>query len=139
MPRSSSKAWFPIARLGTLVMGVGALFGVHARAATPEVTAPAQDEVVVRSEGDKIYVSERGGSFQELRLGKTPAALHLRKLLDAAGAGRGSVSVPVGSIIVANGGSQVGGPTPAASRAAKAKRTKHPAKRSPRTRHNNGA
>src|SRR5688500_3508290 len=118
MARSSSKAWFRIPWLGALVMGCGALFGMHARAATPDIPtgsplpSPAQDEVVVRSDGEKIYMSERGGSFQDLRLGETPEALHLRKLLDSAGAARGSVSVPVGSIIVANGGSQVAGPAP---------------------------
>jgi hypothetical protein len=139
MARSSSKAWFQIPWLGALVMGFGALFGMPARAATPDLTAGGPDEVVVRSDGEKIYISERGGSFQELSLGETPEALRLRKLLDAAGATRGSVSVPVGSIIVANGGSQVGGPAPEAPRTVKAKRPKQPAKRSTRNRQGNGA
>jgi hypothetical protein len=47
--------------------------------------------------------------FEELHLGDTPEAAHLRKLLrDAGGTGK-SVSVPTGSMIVAGGGGGAAG------------------------------
>ena len=153
MARASSKAWFRLPRWGALALGFSALFGGDAGAATSDVSplgsAPPQkehgaalDEVVVRTQGDKVYVSERGGSFQELALGNTPEALYLRKLLDEAGASTGPISVPVGSIIVANGGSGVSGPTPAAASTpskSKPASVKQSAKRANRNKRPNGS
>ena len=67
------------------------------------------DEVVLRLDGEKIYLSQGGSAFEELRLGDTPEALHLRKLLRDAGGSGQSVSVPIGSTIVASGGGGASG------------------------------
>jgi hypothetical protein len=70
------------------------------------------DEVAIRIEGENIYISQRGSAFEELRLGDTPDAAHLRKLLRGAGAERQSISVPIGSMIVASGGGSGKGEKP---------------------------
>lgn len=93
---------------GALALGLGALVAGEARAAQP----PAS-EVVLRTEGDRIYISERGDAFRELLLGDTPETAVLRRLLQQAGAER--VTVPVGSIVVANGGGNASGMKPKAS------------------------
>ena len=113
------NVWSRIPAWGALMLGVGVLIGGNARAdhpKQPELTpdlsgqSPSRsDEVALRLDGEDIYVSQRGGAFEELRLGDTPEAAHLRKLLrDAGGIGK-SVSVPTGSTIVAGGGGGAAG------------------------------
>jgi hypothetical protein len=119
MSRARLKSiWSQLPALGALMLSFGALIGGNARAAQPQFQPPDStpealgrspsrvDEVAIRVDGEKIYLSERGGSFEELRLGDTPEAMHLRKLLRDAGA---IVSVPIGSTIVASGGGSVYG------------------------------
>ena len=61
-------------------------------------------EVVVKIDGENILLSQDGKNFEELRVGDTREALHLRRLLrDEASDGR-SITIPVGSMIVASGG-----------------------------------
>lgn len=67
------------------------------------------DEVVLRLDGENIYLSQGGSAFEELRLGDTPEALHLRNLLRDAGGREQSVSVPIGATIVASGGGGTSG------------------------------
>jgi hypothetical protein len=115
MSRASLKnIWLQLPAFGALMLG--ALLAGGARAdrsqlqppeATPEPSrrlASRLEEVGVRIEGEKIYVSQRGSAFEELRLADTPDTAHLRKLLRDAGAEGQSVSVPIGSMIVASGG-----------------------------------
>ena len=64
-----------------------------------------------RTEGGKATFPE------ELHLGDTPEAAHLKKLLRDEGADGGSVSIPVGSMIVASGGGGTKGEKPKSSRA----------------------
>jgi hypothetical protein len=105
------------------LLGFGALVG-DARADRPEFrpsgttpepssrSASRPDEVAVRIDGENIYISQDGSLFEELRLGDTPEAALLKKLLrDEAADGR-SVSVPVGSMIVASGGGSGKGQKP---------------------------
>ena len=64
----------------------------------------ATREVAVKTDGENIFISQDGRTFEELRLGDTREALHLRKLLrDEASDGR-TITIPVGSMIVASGG-----------------------------------
>ena len=120
MSRASLKnVWLRMPAWGALMLGFGVLIGGNARAdhpKPPELTpdlsgqSPSRsDEVALRLDDEKIYVSQRGGAFEELRLGDTPEAAHLRNLLrDAGGIGK-SVSVPTGSMIVAGGGGGAAG------------------------------
>ena len=112
--------WSYLPALGALLLSGGAFIG-GARADQPKPRPPElipdlsgrplsrSDEVVLRLEGENICFSQGGSAFEELRLGDTPEAVHLRKLLrDAGGAGQ-SVSVPIGSTIVASGGGGASG------------------------------
>ena len=99
MSRASLKnIWLQMPAWGALMLG--ALLAGGARAdrsqlqpseATPEPSRLASrlDEVAVRIDGENIYISQLGSAFEELRLGDTPDAAHLRKLLRDAGAERG--------------------------------------------------
>ena len=113
------NVWSRLPAWGALMLGFGVLIGGNARAdqpkppeLTPDLSGQSSsrsDEVALRLDGEDIYVSQRGGAFEELRLGDTPEAAHLRKLLrDAGGVGK-SVSVPTGSTIVAGGGGGAAG------------------------------
>lgn len=125
MPRpKSKKSWLQLPGWGALMVSLGALFATETPPATaapsPHQDTPgalnergaATDEVMVRTEGGRIYISEGGRAFEELLLGNTTEAAYLRKLLGNAGAGGASISVPVGTIIVANGGGQGDGAKP---------------------------
>jgi hypothetical protein len=120
MSRAMLKnVWSQIPAWGALMLGFGVLIGGNARAdqpkppqLTPDLSGQSpsrSDEVALRLDGENIYFSQRGGAFEELRLGDTLEAAHLRKLLrDAGGIGE-SVSVPTGSMIVAGGGGGTAG------------------------------
>jgi hypothetical protein len=120
MSRASLKnVWSRMPAWGALMLGFGVLIGGNARAdqpKPPELTpdlsgqSPSRsDEVALRLDGENIYFSQGGGAFEELRLGDTLEAVHLRKLLrDAGGMGQ-SISVPIGSTIVASGGGGASG------------------------------
>ena len=113
-------------KLGALALGFGGLFVAEAPAENskfqPIGTSPgpsrqrdlALDAVVMRLNGETIYISQRGGAFEELVLGNTQQATYLRQLLRDAGAAERPVSVPIGSIVVANGGGAGDGKKPAA-------------------------
>jgi hypothetical protein len=120
MSRASLKnVWSRMPAWGALMLGFGVLIGGNARAdhpKPPELTpdlsgqSPSRaDEVALRLDGENIYFSQGGAAFEELRLGDTLEAARLRKLLrDAGGMGQ-SVSVPIGSTIVAGGGGGASG------------------------------
>ena len=110
-------SWSRLARSLALMLGFGGLLTTDAQAAKSHVEAPPQknagtgsDDVLVRMETNRIYISERGGVFQELILGDTPEAEYLRTLLK--GTGGAVVTIPTGSIIVANGGGAADGAKP---------------------------
>ena len=120
MSRASlEKVWSRMPAWGALMLGFGLLVGGNARAnqpkppeLTPDLsgqTLAGSDEVALRLDGEKISLSQGGGAFEELRLGNTPEAEHLRKLLRDAGAVGQSVSVPIGATIVAGGGGSASG------------------------------
>ena len=117
MWRSNLKsAWSQLLAGSATLLGLGALFGGGAQADTPhlplfktlpEPSRPAAsrvDEVMIRIIGESVQISQDGSSFEELRLGDSPQAAHLRKLLREAAPVGQPISVPIGSIIVASGG-----------------------------------
>jgi hypothetical protein len=67
---------------------------------------------VVRIDGENVYISQDGSTFEQLYLGDTLEAAHLRTLLLDEGAARRSVSIPVGAMIVASGGGGGNGQKP---------------------------
>jgi hypothetical protein len=121
LPASLKKIWLHMPAWGALMLGAVLAGGARADRselrppeATPEPSRSASrfDEVAVRIDGETIYISQRGSAFEELRLGDTPGAAHLRKLLREAGAQGQPVSIPIGSMIVASGGGSGQGEKP---------------------------
>lgn len=120
--------WSGLPAWGALLLGLGTLIG-DARADRAELrpsgtppepstrSASRAAEVAIRIDGEKIYISQDGNTFEELHLGDTPEAAHLRKLLRDEGPDGRSVSIPVGSMIVASGGGGTKGAKPKSSRA----------------------
>jgi len=110
--------------LGAIALGVGALFAGSAQAerleaqpikATPEQSrgsASSANEVAIRIDGNNVYISQNGSLFEQVQLGDTPEAAHLKKLLRDAGADGQSISVPIGATIVASGGGSGKGEKP---------------------------
>src|ERR1051326_7235769 len=70
----------------------------------PQQSAKSFGEVLIWSEGGRIYFSESGNEAQELRLGDTPQARHLRELLEREGVVAGSPRVLQHRLILVGGG-----------------------------------
>ena len=80
IPRSLRR-WLRLPGRVALILGLGALSTAGARADTPDQAhRTAFRDVLIRSEGGKIYFSE-GAKETELRLGATPERDHLLRLL----------------------------------------------------------
>lgn len=99
----------------SLLAGLGALAGggldANANTGNAPVHEPrvqdshrAEKSVRLRFENGRIFLSEHGGSFQEILLDDTPEAAHLRQLLIGVLPLGGDLAVPVGPSIVAEGG-----------------------------------
>jgi hypothetical protein len=81
----SGRRWFRLPSRIALILGMGALSTTGAQADVPERANPgAFDDVSVRSEGGRIFLSE-GGRETELRLSPTPQRDRLLRLLDEHG------------------------------------------------------
>jgi hypothetical protein len=118
---SANMKHVKLSALGAVVLGTSLAQVGHADQAQakpiamPEIaqtTAVGRHEVALRLDGDSIHISQNGGVFEELRLGDTPEANHLRKLLRETGALQQPVSIPVGATIVASGGASGKGEKP---------------------------
>jgi hypothetical protein len=82
----SFRRWLHLPGRIALILGMGALSTAGARADAPEHSGlTASGDVVIRSEGGKIYLSE-GGPETELRLSATPERARLLQLLEQHGA-----------------------------------------------------
>jgi hypothetical protein len=118
MSREKLKSiWSQLPAWGALMLGFGTLLGQDARADVAQIQpskpqATRSDEIAVRLDGDTILVSQDGRAFEELHLGNTVEAAHLKQLLRDAGALGHAVSVPVGAMIVASGGGSGKGEKP---------------------------
>jgi hypothetical protein len=100
IPRSLRR-WLRLPGRVALILGLGALSTAGARAGTPDQGCDtARGDLLIRSVGGKIYLSERGREFQLLRLSDTPAARHLRQLVEP----RDTVDLQAKSTILAGGG-----------------------------------
>jgi hypothetical protein len=97
LPLSVCK-WLRLPSQIALLLGMGALSAAGPKAAVaeahlgnglmrvPQQSAKSFDEVRIWSDAGRIYVSEAGRDPQELPLGDTPEARHLRQLLERDGA-----------------------------------------------------
>ena len=78
----SGRRWFRLPSRIALILGIGALSTTGAQADAPERTNLSTfDDVSVRSEGGRIFLSE-GGREIELRLSATPQRDRLLRLLE---------------------------------------------------------
>ena len=91
--------------LSTLAVGIGAVTSAasHVEPSPPQaINDPGFARVKV--EDGQIYLADRTGSFRALELGGTPEAAELATLLSRLTPDGSPVTVPVGRLIVADGG-----------------------------------
>ena len=112
----SLRRWLRLPSRIALLLGLGALSAAGARADTgldrPGAgnAPPVQGDqataggLLIRTEGDRIYLSEAGGQFQELRLRDMPEAHLLKQLLDRNGAATGAAGIRLDPMILAGNG-----------------------------------
>jgi hypothetical protein len=112
IPRSL-HGWLRLPSRIALLLGLGALSAAGARADAPDAkpdgsVGPLYGDVLIRSEGGKIFLSERGRDFEELQVKDTAEVRNLKKLLDDH---EGAV-VRVNPMMVADSGAGFMWPTP---------------------------
>lgn len=104
IPRSL-RPWLRLPGRVALILGLGALSTAGARADAPDQDhRTASGDVLIRSEGGRIYFSEGGRGFEELRLGNTAEARHLRELVEDHAGGSGALRLNP-TILAGGGGS----------------------------------
>jgi hypothetical protein len=113
---SSLREWLRLPSRIALLLGVGALSAAGAKAAMteahpgeglvrgPQQSAKSFGEVLIWSEGGRIYFSEGGNGARELHLADTPEARNLRHLLEQDGAVADSPRVLRHRMILVGGG-----------------------------------
>lgn len=102
IPRSL-RGWLRLPGRAAVLIGLGALSTAGARAdVSDQDCRAASGDVLIRSEGGRIYLSEGGSGFEELRLGDTAEARHLRQLLEEHVAG--PAGLRLNPTILAGGG-----------------------------------
>jgi hypothetical protein len=115
MRRASFSFLFTsIGRLTAAFMSFAALSATQAQASASDPT-PSENvrraltigEVLVRSDGKSLYLSEDGLAFEELALDGTVEALRLKELSARLNLGPQAVSIPLNRLIVADGGAGV--------------------------------
>jgi len=119
MSRANLKeSLFGLSKWVAFILGFGALFAGEAQANKSQIQSSGpvgpsnlrdlnSDQVLLRLEGEKIFVSQDGSTFKELSLADGPGADYLKTLLRDANTAE--ITVPLGPIIVANGGSGANG------------------------------
>jgi hypothetical protein len=112
----SFAKWLRLPSRIAVLLGMGALSATGAQPAmaepelgkgpmrVPQRSAKSFGEVLIWSEDGRIYFSESGNKAQELRLGDTPQARHLRELLVREGAVAESPRVLQHRLILVGGG-----------------------------------
>ena len=104
MPRSLRR-WSRLPGRVALILGLGALSTAGARADTPDQSRQAAlGDLLIRSVDGKIYLSEGGQEFRLLQLSDTPAARHLKQLVESRMGTWGTVDLRAKSTVLAGGG-----------------------------------
>jgi hypothetical protein len=115
LPMSFAK-WLRLPSRIAVLLGMGALSATSAQPAraepelgkgpmrVPQQSAKSFGEVLIWSEGERIYLCESGNEPRELRLGDTPQAQHLKELLAREGAVAEAPRVLQHRLILVGGG-----------------------------------
>jgi hypothetical protein len=113
MPLPFSK-WLRLPSRVALLLGLGALSAAGAKADAPDLgkermrvpqhSAKTFGELTIWNNDGRVFISESGGEAQELRLGDTAEARHLRQLLTRDDAAADSPHVLLDRIILVGGG-----------------------------------
>lgn len=113
---SSMRNWLRLPSRIALLLGLGALSATATKADTgdaqfghgptrvPQHSVKTFGDLLVWSEGGRIYTAEPGREIQELALSDTPEARRLRQLLDRDGANAASPRALRDRIILVGGG-----------------------------------
>jgi len=112
----SFAKWLRLPSRIAVLLGMGALSATSAQPAraepelgkgpmrVPQQSAKSFGEVLIWSEGERIYLCESGNEPRELRLGDTPQAQHLKELLAREGAVAEAPRVLQHRLILVGGG-----------------------------------
>jgi hypothetical protein len=115
---SIPRKWLGFSSRIALLLGLGALSTAGAKADTgqtgaghgptrvPQQSAKTFGDLLIWSEGGRIYVAESGKKAQELPLGDTPETRHLRLMLERDGATVDSPRPLRDRIILVGGGGE---------------------------------
>ena len=113
---SSMRSWLHLPSRIALLFGLGALSAAGANADTgavrsdygparvPQHSVKTFGDLLVWSEGGRIYIAEAGREAEELALGDTPEARRLQQLLERDGASAKSPRALRDRIILVGGG-----------------------------------
>ena len=103
--QSTARAWLRLPGRLALILGLSALSTAGARADTPEqAQRGAVDDLLIRSESGKIFLSEGGRDFRELKLRDTVEAQRLRQLLEDRNRAEGAAHLRLDPTMMASGG-----------------------------------
>ena len=103
--------WMRLPTRLALLLGMGALSAAGARAEAPDAEraatrSPSVGEMLIRTEGGRVYLSEGGKGFQELQLGDSSQARLVKQLLERRDAGAGGATIPLHPTILAGAGGE---------------------------------
>jgi hypothetical protein len=110
------RNWLRLPSRIALLLGLGALSAAgaksdmgevhpgHGGARVPQQSVKTFGDLLIWSEGERVYVAEAGKEAQELALGDTPESHRLRQLLERDGATAGSPRALRDRIILVGGG-----------------------------------
>jgi hypothetical protein len=118
-----TESLFGLSKWVAFILGFGTLFAGETQANNSQIQSTGtmgpsnllglnSDEVLIRIEGERIYISQDGSKFKELSLADGPGADYFKELLRDANTAQGEFAVRIGPIIVANGGAGADGAKP---------------------------
>jgi hypothetical protein len=105
LSRRLVRRWLRLPGRLALLLGLGALSTAGVRADASENHEPAgRGDVLIRSQGGHIYLSQDGKPFEPLPLSDTEEARRLRQLVEQRGKSLGSDRLRLNPTVLAGGG-----------------------------------